>query len=72
MPLPPEPPDEPLTKEQLAQVKRGLGLLSVSSVAAEYQRAYEECRMSGSTLPKASAVQRLVAAWYQLWKWRSG
>ena len=26
--------------------------------------------MDGARPPKASAIQSLVAAWYQLWKWQ--
>jgi hypothetical protein len=63
-------PDEPLTKAEIEQYKRGLSLISPSSVVKEYQQAYEECRMEGDKLPRASAIQQLVAAWYQLWKWR--
>jgi hypothetical protein len=65
-------PDEPLTKDQIAQLKRGLAHISPHGVAKEYRKAYEECRMEGDRLPRASAIQQLVAAWYQLWKWRRG
>ena len=66
----PPPDDVPLTKDQEESMKRGLSLLSPFSVAEQYRRAYEECRMSGARPPKASAIQSLVAAWYQLWKWQ--
>jgi hypothetical protein len=69
---PQEPPDEPLTKEELAQMKQGLSLISPHGVAQQYQRVYEGCRMTGDRLPRASAIQQLVAASYQLWKWRRG
>src|ERR1035438_7091215 len=39
-------------------------------VADAYRQAHEACRMEGDRLPKASAVQEMVAVWKVLWGWR--
>ena len=62
--------EAPLTKEQVEKLKHGLSQLSPHSVAEHYRRAYEACRMTGERPPKAADIQSMVAAWYQLWKWR--
>jgi hypothetical protein len=62
--------DRPLTEAELKQRRRELSLLSPQHVAESYKRAYEACRMEGDQLPRASAVQELVAAWKLLWTWR--
>jgi hypothetical protein len=45
-------------------------MLSPHHVAQAYRDAYDACRMDGGRLPRASAVQELVAAWKLLWNWR--
>jgi hypothetical protein len=35
-----------------------------------YREAYEQCRMNGDSLPRATAIQELVTVWKQLWEWR--
>jgi len=68
---PSEEIDRPLTEAQLANLRRRLAMLHSSSVADAYRRAHEASRMDdGDRLPRASAVQELVAAWKVLWKWR--
>jgi hypothetical protein len=62
--------DRPLTRDELARRERELSMLSPHHVADAYQRAYQACRMDGDRLPRASAVQELVAAWKLMWKWR--
>lgn len=64
-------PDRPLTEPELKAVQQNLARLSESSVRQVYRQAWEECRMKGERLPSAKAVQQLVQAWKQLWKWRS-
>lgn len=63
-------PERPLTAEELKALQQNLARLSEDSVRREYDQAWEECRMRGERLPPAKAVQRLVQAWKQLWKWR--
>lgn len=66
----PEEFDRPLTAAELAERRRRLSRLSPHHVADAYRQAYEACRMDGERLPRASAVQEMVAAWKLLWKWR--
>jgi len=65
-----EPPDKPLSAEELKQYAASLAKLSPHHVQIEYQRVYMECRMFGTVLPSAKAIQQLVQIWKQLWKWR--
>jgi hypothetical protein len=64
--------DCPLTEAELKERVRRLSLLSPHRVAESYRQAHEACRMDGDRLPRASAVQELVAAWKLLRKWRIG
>ena len=66
----PEEFDKPLTPEELAERQRRLSMLSPHHVADAYRQAHEACRMDGDRLPRASAVQELVAAWKLMWRWR--
>ena len=63
-------PERPLTEQELKALQQNLAKLSEDSVRREYDQAWEECRMRGERLPPAKAVQRLVQAWKQLWKWQ--
>ena len=63
-------PDRPLTEPELENLRQNLAKLSEDSVRREYNQAWEECRLKHSRLPSPKAVQRLVQAWKQLWKWR--
>lgn len=62
--------DRPLTEAELKERARRLSLLSPHHVEDAYRQAYEACRMEGDPLPRASAVQELVATWKLLPKWR--
>ena len=62
--------DRPLTEAQLKERARHLSMLSPHHVADAYRQAYEACRMEGDRLPRASAVQDLVATRKVLRKWR--
>jgi hypothetical protein len=62
--------DRPLTEAELKERARRLSMLSPHNVADAYRQAYEACRMEGDRLPRASAVQDLVATWKVLRKWR--
>jgi hypothetical protein len=63
--------DSPLTKDEIDQLRENLAKLSDEGVRNLYRTAWEECRMKGERLPPAKAVQQLVQAWKQLWKWRT-
>ncbi len=45
--------DQPLTEEQLLQLRQNLARLSESSVKDAYQQAHKDCEMKGDNLPKA-------------------
>lgn len=62
--------DRPLSAEQLQEVYRSLAMLSPHHVQEAYRSAYAECRMDGDLLPRAAAIQRLVAAWKVLRGWK--
>ena len=62
--------DRPLNRAELAERHRRLSMLSPHHVADAYRQAHEACRMDGDGLPRASAVQEMVAAWQLLWGWR--
>jgi hypothetical protein len=63
-------PERILSKEELAEFERKLSMLSDPGVVDQYQSAYQDCRYDGRVLPQPSAVQRLVAAWRVLRKFR--
>lgn len=64
-----EPPDPPLSKEDLEQYRRGLANLSPYHVRELYDEIHEECRMVDNRLPSPKAIQRLVQVWRRLWEW---
>ena len=68
----PDPAEQerPLTREEIAERRRKLSMLSEYSVRDAYRQAYERCKMNGDSLPRASAIQELVTVWKQLWDWR--
>ena len=41
-------------------------MLSEYSVRDAYRLAWERCKMQGDSLPRAAAIQELVAVWKQL------
>jgi len=63
-------PDRPLTEQELKALQQNLARLSEEGVKQTYREAWEDCRMKGERLPPAKAVQQLVQAWKQLWRWR--
>jgi hypothetical protein len=63
-------PDRPLTQEELHALQQNLARLSEPSVKQVYRQAWEDCQMKGERPPPAKAMQRLVSAWKQLWRWR--
>ena len=68
--LDPAEADRPLTKEEIAEHRRKLSMLSEYSVRDAYREAWERCKMNGDSLPRATAIQELVTVWKQLWEWR--
>jgi hypothetical protein len=67
----PDPRDEePLTEENLKSLQRHLSMLSSSSVEDFYNTAHKECCLGNKRLPAPRAIQQLVTAWKQLWKWK--
>jgi hypothetical protein len=62
--------DKPLSKDQLAELERRLALLSPYDVAQTYRRAHQHCCMQGELVPRAEAVQEMVAAWRVLRRWK--
>jgi hypothetical protein len=62
--------DRPMTEQELEQLRQNVARLSEHGVRQFYQQAWEDCRMRGERLPSAKAVQQLVQAWKQLWRWR--
>ena len=55
--------DQPLSRQQITDLRRHLAGIDPFRVVRAYQQAYERCRMHGDLLPKASAIQELVTAW---------
>ena len=66
----PRPPDEVLTKNDLAELQRRLSMMSVTAVQDFYQSAHMVCRIGSGHFPSARAIQELVQAWKQMRKWR--
>jgi hypothetical protein len=66
----PRPPDEVLTKNDLAELQRRLSMMSVTAVQDFYQSAHMVCRIGPGHFPGARAIQELVQAWKQMRKWR--
>lgn len=65
----PVEPDRPMTKEELARLRRDYSMLHQSRVEHYYREAWRECKMDGDKLPRPAAIQNLVTAWKQLWRW---
>ena len=63
-------PERPLTQQELKSLQQNLSRLSEPSVKKVYRQAWEECMMKGERLPPAKAIQQLVQAWKQLWRWQ--
>jgi hypothetical protein len=51
-----------MTKEEIAQLKRSLSLLSPYHVRQEYLAQIERCRLERE-VPPPHAIQRLVTIW---------
>jgi hypothetical protein len=62
--------DRPMTEQELEQLRQNVARLSEDGLKRFYQQAWKDCEIRGDRLPAAKAVQQLVQAWKQLWKWR--
>ena len=58
---------EILSEKDLAEFRYNLAHLSVGAVRDPYERAYQDCRMIYSRIPKQ--MQTLSRFGKQLWKW---
>jgi hypothetical protein len=66
------PESEPiLSREQLAEFTRKLQMLSDDGVERIYESTHRECALKERILPPAAAVQRPVATWKVLRKFRA-
>jgi hypothetical protein len=66
----PRPPEEILTRKDLAELQRRLSMMSITAVQDFYQYAHSACRIFPGHFPSARAIQELVQAWKQMRKWR--
>jgi hypothetical protein len=62
-----EPPDV-LSAEEIKQLRHRIAHLSPDGVL--YDRAFDECRLVYTRVPRPRKMQTLVQLWKQLWKWR--
>jgi hypothetical protein len=63
-------PEAVLNREQLAEFTRQLSMLSDDGVERIYETTYRECAFKERILPPAVAIQRFVACWRVLRKFR--
>jgi hypothetical protein len=61
-----------LSRDELADFKHNLAMLSIPGVEGVYQTAHGDCRYDGRRIPPAAAIQQLVAAWKVLRKIHKG
>jgi hypothetical protein len=66
----PRPPDEALSRKELAELQHRLSMMSVTAVQDFYQSAHMVCRIGPGHFPSARAIQELVQAWKQMRRWR--
>jgi hypothetical protein len=66
----PRPPEEILTRKDLAELQRRLSMMSVTAVQDFYQYTHSACRIGPGHFPSARVIQELVQAWKQMRKWR--
>jgi len=66
----PQPPDEVLSRKDLAELQRRLSMMSVTALQDFYQYTHSACRIFPGHFPSARAIQELVQAWKQMRKWR--
>jgi hypothetical protein len=66
----PQPPDEVLSRKDLAELQRRLSMMSVTALQDFYQYTHSACRIFPGHFPSARAIQELVQAWKQIRKRR--
>jgi hypothetical protein len=66
----PRPPDEMLSRRDLAELQSRLSMMGVSALQDFYRSAHFVCRIAPGHFPSAKTIQELVTAWKQLKKWR--
>jgi hypothetical protein len=66
----PRPPEEILTREDLAELQQRLSMMSVTAVQDFYRYTHNTCRIFPGHFPSPRAIQELVQAWKQMRKWR--
>jgi len=66
----PRPPEEILTREDVAELQRRLSMMSITAVDDFYQYTHSACRIFPGHFPSPKAIQELVQAWKQMRKWR--
>jgi hypothetical protein len=70
MALRPRPPDEVLSRKDLAELRRRLSMMSQTAVQDFYRSAHLVCRLGPAHFPSARSIQEMVQAWKQMRKWR--
>jgi hypothetical protein len=66
----PRPPEEILTRKDLAEIQQRLSMMSVTAVEDFYQYTHNTCRIGPRHFPSPRAMQELIQAWKQMRKWR--
>ena len=66
----PRPPEEILTRKDLAELQQRLSIMSITAVQDFYQYTHSACRIFPGHFPSARSIQELVQAWKQMRKWR--
>jgi hypothetical protein len=63
-----KPPDEVLSRKDLAELQQRLSMMSTTAVRDFYQYTHSACRIFPGHFPSARAIQELVQAWKQMRK----
>ena len=66
----PRPPDEVLSRKDLADLQLRLSVMGQTAVQDFYRSAHFVCRIGPGHFPSAKAIEELVQAWKQMRKWR--
>jgi hypothetical protein len=66
----PRPPEEILTRKDLAGLQQRLSMMSITAVQDFYQYTHSACRIFPGHFPSPRAMQELIQAWKQIRKCR--
>jgi hypothetical protein len=55
----PRQPDPPLTKDELASLRRRLAMLSLDGLERQYREAHESCVLQPNRVPSTMRMQEL-------------